>query len=215
MSTDLNKDQKNVAPPDDEKIFSHINELYNKTKNNINKNVSSFDDFNIKNSLFEKNFQLPPKNIFQTFDLLNNFKKEENDFYKLIKLNVGAVEFLSNLGLQMTKIEKNEVDVKRLIDSKESAKPIIISEKSIIKNNFEFFSNNTTHSFKQNISSTIYSFDKDESETMFLNHKLEQNKNDFLNIINHEKIIPTTKSSVIENKENFDYQNQKGLFQSE
>lgn len=53
---------------------------------------------------------------------------------------------------------------------------------------------------------------------MFLKYKIKQNNNDFLSMINPEKVVPNTKQfgghSLVDNKENKDYIN-KGLFQSE
>ena len=69
----------------------------------------------------------------------------------------------------MSKIEKNEMDVKRLIHSTEQIKPMSVTEKYNIKNNFDFFTNNTTHSFKRNFCSTIYSYNRVRFKTLTLN----------------------------------------------
>jgi len=220
MTTDLKNDSKVqlIQPEDQQKLFSNINTLYNKNKNMMSSNNSNLEDFNLKNSFFEKNFQLPPKNLSQIYDLINNFKKDDTDFYKH-KLKTSPFDFLTNHGIQMSKIEKNEIDVKRLIDTSESIKPITVVEKYALKNNFEFFSNNTTQSFKRNFSSTIYSFEKEDSESMFLKQKIKQNLADFLSVIAPEKVVPSTKSlsglNLVDNKENQDYKNKGVLFQSE
>lgn len=159
MSSDPNKPQTTGArtePPNEQALFSKINSLYKSNKSNLEKNKFYLEDFTVKKFQSNKQFQLPLKNLSQLNDLIKKIPKQESDMYKSLKTNVNHIDFMTNLGIQMAKIEKNEIEVKRLIGTQEIRKQQLVTEKPIIKNNYDFQTSNMTHSFKCNISTTCY-----------------------------------------------------------